>query len=83
MVECQFIKRKEHSKKPDQYLILNLLMKNLELEELELEEVIINSELSDSEKETSTGPLNQTPEKQEFLTSFIMLPTTSWLELKH
>ncbi len=78
MVECLFIKRKEPSKKPDQYQILNSLTKNLELEESELEEVIINSELSDSEKETSTGPLNQPPEKQEFSTSFITLPTTSW-----
>ena len=58
-------------------------MKNLELEELELEEVITNSEHSDLEKETSTGPLNQLLEKLESLTSFITLPTTSWLELKH
>ena len=40
-------------------------MINQESEELELEEVTTNSELSDSEKETSTGPHKQLPEKQE------------------
>ena len=60
-----------------------MLTKNQELEELELEEVTTNSELSDSEKETSTGPLNQPPEKQEFSMLFTTHLTTSWLELKH
>ena len=55
-----------------------MLTKNQELEELELEEVTTNSELLDSEKETSTGRLNQQPEKQEFLMLSITPPTTSW-----
>jgi hypothetical protein len=45
VVECQFIKKRELSKKLDQYPILNSLTKNQELEELELEEVTTNSEL--------------------------------------
>jgi len=42
--ECQFIKRRELSKKQDQSQTLNSLTINQELEELELEEVTTNSE---------------------------------------
>jgi hypothetical protein len=72
VVECQFIKKREHSRKLDQYLILNSLTINQESEELELEEVTINSEPLDSEKVTSIGLLNHVLEKQEFWTLSIM-----------
>jgi hypothetical protein len=45
VAECQFIKRKELSKKLDQLQILNSSMIKLESEELELEVETINSEL--------------------------------------
>jgi hypothetical protein len=44
VVECQFIKKRELSKKPDQYQIPNLSMTKPESEESESEEVITNSE---------------------------------------
>ncbi len=83
VAECQFIKKRELSKKLDQYLILNSSTIKLELEELELEVAIINSELSDLKKETSTGLLNLPLEKPEFLMLFIMPQTTNSLEQKH
>lgn len=82
MAECQFIKKKEPFKKPDQYQILNSSMINQELEESESEVEIINSEPSDLKKVTSTGPQNQSPEKLEFSMSFIMLLITNLSELK-
>ena len=82
MAECQFIKKKEPFKKPDQYQILNSSMINQELEESESEVEIINSEPSDLKKVTSTGPQNQSPEKLEFSMSFIMLQITNLSELK-
>jgi hypothetical protein len=59
VAECQFIKRRELSKRLDQFLTLSLSTIRQELEELESEEVTISSEPSDSRKETSTGPQNQ------------------------
>jgi len=82
VAECQFIKRKELSKKPDQYQIPSSSMTSQELEESESEVEIINSEPSDLKKVTSTGLQNQSPEKPEFLTSFITLLTTNSSELK-
>ena len=75
MAECQFIRKRELSKKLDQYLILNSSTINQELEELELEVVTINSEPSGLKKETSTGLLNQPLVKQEFSTLYIMPQT--------
>ena len=66
MAECQFIKKRELSKKPDQKQILNSSTINQELEELESEEEITNSELLDLKKETSIGLLNLLLEKQEY-----------------
>ncbi len=83
MAECQFIKKRELSKKPDQYQILSLSTIKLELEELESEEETINSEPSDLNKETSTGLHNQPPEKQESWMLFIMHQITNSLEQKH
>ena len=82
MAECQFIKRKEPSKKQDQSPILNLSTIRLELEESELEEVTTSLEPSDLKKVISTGLLNQSPEKQEFWMSYTMPQTTSSLEPK-
>jgi hypothetical protein len=82
VAECQFIKRKELSKKLDQSQILNSLMINLELEELELEVVITSSELLDSKKETSTGHQKQSLEKLELLMLFTTHQTTNLLEQK-
>jgi hypothetical protein len=44
VAECQFIKRRELSKKPDPFQILNSSMINQESEELELEEETTNLE---------------------------------------
>lgn len=52
-------------------------MTNQELEESESEVATINSEPSDSKKETSTGPQNLSPEKQEFWTLSTTLQTMS------
>ena len=82
MAECQFIKRKELSKKPDQYQIPSSSMISQELEESESEVEIINSEPSDLKKVTSTGLQNPSPEKPEFSMSFITLLTTNSSELK-
>jgi hypothetical protein len=57
-------------------------MTSLELEESESEVEIINSEPSDLNKETSTGPQNQSPEKPESSTSSITLLTTNLSEPK-
>ena len=75
-------KKKEPSKRPDQFLTPNLSTTSLELEELESEEVTTSSEPSDLKKETSTGPQKLLPEKQESSMSFTTPPTTSWSELK-
>jgi hypothetical protein len=83
VAKCQFIKKRELSKKQDQYQILNSLTISQESEESESEAVTTSSEHSDSKKETSTGLLNPPPEKLEFLTSSIMHQTTNLLELKH
>ena len=82
MAECQFIRRKEPSKKPDQYPTPNSSTTNQESEESESEEATISSEPSDSRKETSTGPQNQSLEKPEFWTSSTTPPTTSLSEQK-
>ena len=82
MAECQFIKKRELSKKPDQYQILNLLTISQESEESESEVATTNSEPSDLKKETSTGLLNQSPEKPESSTSYTMHQITNSSELK-
>ena len=82
MAECQFIKKRELSKKQDQYQILNSLTISQESEESESEVVTINSEPSDSKKETSTGLPNQSPEKPEFSTLYTMHQITNSSELK-
>ncbi len=82
MAECQSIKKRELSKKPDQYQTLSLLMINRESEESESEEATTNSEPSDSKKETSTGLQKLSPERPELLTSFITHQTTNLSELK-
>lgn len=82
MAECQFIKKREPSKKQDQFPILSWSMISQESEELELEEVTINSEPSDLSKVISTGPLKQSLEKPELLMSFIMHQTMNWSEPK-
>lgn len=82
MAECQSIKKKELSKKPDQYPILNLSTTSQESEELESEVATISSEPSDSSKAISTGHLKLSPEKQELLMSSIMPQTINSLELK-
>jgi hypothetical protein len=68
VVECQSIRKKELSKKLDQSQTLSSLTISQELEELELEVEIINLELLDLRKETLTGHLKLSPEKQESLT---------------
>jgi hypothetical protein len=75
VAECQFIKKRELSKKLDQYQIPNSSMINQESEELELEVATINSEPLDLKKETSTGLPNLPLEKQEFWMLFIMHQT--------
>ncbi len=82
MAECQFIKKRELSKKQDQYQIPNLSTISQESEELESEVATTNSEPSDLKKETSTGPLNPLPEKLEFSTLSITHQTTNLSELK-
>jgi hypothetical protein len=72
VAECQFIKKRELSKKPDQYQILNLSTTKPESEELESEVATINSEPWDLKKVISTGPLKLSPEKQEFWMSSTM-----------
>ncbi len=77
MAECQFIKRRELSKKPDPYPIPNSSTINPESEESESEEVTTSSEPSDLKKVTSTGLLKLLPEKPELLTLFIMHQITN------
>ncbi len=80
--ECQSIKKRELSKKPDPYPTLSSSMTSQESEESESEEVTTSLELSDSRKVTSTGLLKQSPERPELSTSSITHPTTNSLELK-
>jgi hypothetical protein len=63
--ECQYIKKRELTKKQDQSQILNSLTIRQESEELESEEETTNSEPSDSNKETSIGLHKPLQEKQE------------------
>ena len=80
MAECQCIKRREPSKKPDPSLTLNSSTISPELEESESEEAITSSEPSDLRRVTSTGPQKPPPEKPESSTSFTTLQITSWSE---
>mgnify|MGYP006869351336 FL=1 len=82
MAECQFIKKRELSKKQDQYQIPNLSTISQESEELESEVATTNSEPSDLKKETSTGLLNLLLEKLEFSMSYTMLQITNSSEPK-
>ena len=77
MEECQYIKKRELTKKQDLSQILNSLTIRLESEELELEEETINSEHSDSNKEISIGLHKLLQEKQESWMLSIMHQTTS------
>ena len=82
MAECQFIKKRELSKKQDQYQILNSLTISQESEESESEVVTTSSEPSDLKKVTSIGLLNQSPEKPESSTSYTTHQITNLSEPK-
>jgi hypothetical protein len=63
--ECQYIKKRELTKKQDQSQIPNSLTIRQESEELESEEETTNSEPFDSNKEISIGLHKLLQEKQE------------------